>query len=160
MGSVFNSCTTTHYNANAVGAQGVSGQLTDIDDAALQAIKNGIGDANKASLKQVIQLSFALENLPNLDTFSKTDAFIILYEIKKQGTRPMKVKIGRTECIYDNLNPSFVTNFSVDYYFEEQQTFVIEAYDMDDDTKAENLSAQEYIGNLEFQLHQVVTAKD
>ena len=46
----------------------------------------------------------------------------------------MKVRRGRTECIYDNLNPVFVTNFDVDYYFEEQQFFLIEAYDMDDNT--------------------------
>lgn len=44
----------------------------------------------------------------------------------------MKVKIGQTECIYDNLNPQFVTNFDVDYHFEDTQTFMIEAYDMDD----------------------------
>jgi hypothetical protein len=44
MGGVFNSCTQTkHYNAQAVGANGISGSnLNQIDDAALQAIKNGI----------------------------------------------------------------------------------------------------------------------
>ena len=70
--------------------------------------------------------------MPNLDTFSKTDAFIILYELKKQGNRSMKQQIGKTECIYDNLNPEFVTNIEVDYLFEDTQTFIIEAYDMDD----------------------------
>jgi hypothetical protein len=74
--------------------------------------------------------------LPNLDTFSKTDAFIILYEMKKQGNKTMKMKIGQTECIYDNLNPNFVTNFEVDYLFEDTQTFFIEAYDMDDASQA------------------------
>lgn len=119
MGGLFNSCTSTHLNAQSVGAQGIAGKITDIDDAALQAIKNGIGDANRSALKQVITVSFAMENLPNLDTFSKTDAFIILYELKKQGSRIMKVRRGRTECIYDNLNPQFVTSFDLDYYFEE-----------------------------------------
>jgi len=72
----------------------------------------------------------------------------------------MKVRRGRTECIYDNLNPVFVTNFDLDYYFEEQQFFLIEAYDMDDGNAPENLGAQEFIGTVEFQLHQVVTARD
>ena len=62
----------------------------------------------------------------------------------------MKVKLGQTECIYDNLNPHFVTNFDVDYHFEETQNFMIEAYDMDDASQASNLKAQEYIGYLEF----------
>lgn len=101
-----------------------------------------------------------MEDLPNLDTFSKTDAFIILYELKKQGSRIMKVRRGRTECIYDNLNPHFVTSFDLDYYFEETQTFLVEGYDMDDSNQPENLGAQEFIGSVEFQLHQVVTSKD
>lgn len=70
----------------------------------------------------------------------------------------MKKKIGQTECIYDSLNPEFVTSFSVDYLFEESQTFLIECYDMDDPDQAKNLKVQEYIGSVEFQLHQVVTS--
>jgi len=61
-----------------------------------------------------------MRNLPNLDTFSLTDAFIILYELREQGSRTLKIKKGRTECIYDNLNPNFVTSFDLDYFFEEQ----------------------------------------
>ena len=134
MGGAFAACTSDQkHNQGAVGSTGISkGGINDIDDAALQTIKNGIGLSSKAALKQTIQLSFALENLPNMDTFSKTDAFIILYQMKKQGTRSIKHKIGKTECIYDNLNPHFVTSFEVDYLFEETQTFLMEAYDMDD----------------------------
>lgn len=161
MGGLFASCTSeTKHNARAVGAQGIAGQLKDIDDAALQAIKNGIGDAQAASLKQALTLSFSLRDLPNLDTFSKTDAFIILYQLKKQGTRTLKQQIGRTECIYDNLNPDFVTSIHVDYLFEESQVFLLQAWDMDDRSQENNLRAQEYIGEIEFQLHQVVTALD
>ena len=91
MGSLFNSCTSnSHLNAAAVGAHGITGKVKDIDESALQAIKNGIGDSNRAALRQVVELSFSIENLPNLDTFSKTDAFLILYELKKQGTRTVK----------------------------------------------------------------------
>ena len=82
-----------------------------------------------------------MTDLPNLDTLSKTDAFLILYEIKKQGTKNIRVKLGRTECIYDNLNPHFVTQFEVDYHFEENQQFLIEAYDMDDENDPNNLKA-------------------
>jgi hypothetical protein len=41
----------------------------------------------------------------------------------------VKQKVGRTECVPDNLNPVFVKNILVDYLFEEVQTFVVEAYD-------------------------------
>ena len=102
-----NTCTTKggHLNAKAVDSKGIGGKSSDIDDAALAAIKGGIGEAGKAALRQNLQVSLSMENLPNLDTFSKTDAFALLYELKKQGNRSVKVLKGRTECIYDNLNP-------------------------------------------------------
>lgn len=39
-----------------------------------------------------------------------------------------------------------MTKVEVDYYFEENQNFLIEAYDMDDNTDPRNLSKQELIG--------------
>lgn len=55
------------------------GAASDIDDAALQAIQNGIGSASRNELKQTVNLSFQLKDLPNLDVMSKTDAFVVLY---------------------------------------------------------------------------------
>jgi hypothetical protein len=42
------------------------------------------------------------------------------------------VEVGRTEVIMDNLNPKFIKNFVLDYYFEERQKLKVEVYDMDD----------------------------
>jgi len=39
------------------------------------------------------------------------------------------------------LNPDFVKSFDVDFMFEEVQTFLIEAYDMDDSSKQNDLKA-------------------
>ena len=72
-----------------------------------------------------------MRDLPNLDHFSKTDAFAVIYEIKL-GQIPNRLVIGRTECIYDNLNPDFVTNFKIDFFFEENQQFEVHCYNMDD----------------------------
>lgn len=72
----------------------------------------------------------------------------------------MKHKLGQTEVVWDNLNPVFVKTFTVDYFFEETQDFRIEAYDMDDESKPNDLSAHDYIGCLDFKLGQVVTGRD
>lgn len=40
----------------------------------------------------------------------------------------------------DNLNPKFVTSFTIDYFFEEKQKFKIEVYDMDDFSKTATLA--------------------
>ena len=47
--------------------------------------------------------------------------------------------IGKTEVIWDSPNPDFVTQFEVDYKFEEIQEMLIEAYDMDDEKNPNNL---------------------
>ena len=52
--------------------------------------------------------------------------------------------------IADNLNPHFVTELLVDYYFEMQQTFRVEIFDVDDATQLHNLQKQEFIGSFEF----------
>ena len=58
------------------------------------------------------------------------------------------------------MDPVFVKTFTVDYYFEETQDFRIEAYDMDDESKPNDMSAHDYIGCLDFKLSQVVTGRD
>ena len=53
------------------------GQGRDLDDAVLAATNRSI-DAN-AGLVNFVTLSFACEDLPNLDTFTRTDGFLVLY---------------------------------------------------------------------------------
>jgi hypothetical protein len=68
--------------------------------------------------------------------------------------------IGKTEVIWDSPNPNFVTQFEVDFKFEENQEMLVEAYDMDDDKNPNNLSKQDFIGSANFQLAQVVNSMD
>lgn len=70
---------------------------------------------------QRLQLSLKCKDLINMDTFSKSDPFAVLY--KMQGN--MWQKIGQTEVIDDNLNPEWVTKISVDYHFEQQERFKV-----------------------------------
>jgi hypothetical protein len=58
------------------------------------------------------------------------------------------------------LNPEFVKKILAEFYFERQEKFKVEVYDVDDDTKVDDLSAHDFIGSLEFELHQVVTARN
>ena len=81
MGSA--SCTSSSIQQQtSVGGNIFKGKINDIDEVALNAITNGIGQQNKAALKQRLRLSFSLRDLQNLDTFSKTDSFLIIFEMK------------------------------------------------------------------------------
>jgi hypothetical protein len=55
--------------------------------------------------------------LPNLEVFSKTDPYVKVYI--REEKRPNWVLIGETEEISDELDPVFLTNVSVNYYFEK-----------------------------------------
>ena len=105
-------------------------------------------------------LNISLRDVPKLDTSSKSDCFCVLYAMKGRGNQAMKQMLGKTETIWDNHAPDFVKQFQVDYFFEEEQTFRVEAYDMDDESRQNDLSKQDYIGFFEFTLSSVVTSRD
>lgn len=65
--------------------------------------------------------------------------------------------MGKTEVIMDNLDPKFIRAFVVEYHFEERQKFKIEVYDVDDFDKNAPLTNHDFVGELEFMLHEVVT---
>jgi hypothetical protein len=141
------SCMATGQDVNAVGGAKF-GIGSDIDAAVLAASNFGAG-----GLAQKLSLSFSCENLPNTDTFSLSDPCLVLFRL--QGN--VWVKIGQTEIIHDTLCPSFVTKITVDYYFEQQERFKVEVFDIDNDKQVNNLSLHDFLGSLEFQLHDVVT---
>lgn len=48
----------------------------------------------------------------------------------------------------------------MEYRFEEQQHFIIRVYDVDDFTPGATLDKHDFVGELEFMLHEVVTARN
>ena len=127
----------------------------DLDDAVLAA-QNRIMNANAQGLVNMVSLSFAGSNFPNLDTFTRTDGMVVLYQ--KQGQ--MWNKLGMTEVIFDNLSPKWVKSFDVPYHFERREYFKVVVYDVEDRNNLGNLSSHDLVGELEFALHEVVTARD
>ena len=57
-----------------------------------------------------VELSFSCTKLLDLDTFSKSDPFAVLYRATNEGYKKSWSKVGRTEVIYDNLNPKVRIN--------------------------------------------------
>ena len=107
---------------NNIAQRAVGSNQTDINDATLAAC---LGASPAAGLKQKIGLNFKCNNLPNLDVKSKTDAFIVLWDISNVHRGVHKSRVGYTEIVADSLNPEFVTEIEVDYYFEMQQVFLV-----------------------------------
>ena len=92
-----------------------------------------------------------------MDTMSQSDPFAVIY--KQQGR--MWQKLGMTEVIHDNLNPSFVKKIQVDFHFEQQEHYKVEVYDSDDDSQqTQDLSKHDFLGSAEFVLGHVVSSPD
>ena len=69
-------------------------------------------------------------------------------------------KIGKTEVIMDNLNPSWIKSFDVQYHFEQRENYKVEVYDVDDFNNLDNFASHDKVGSAQFALHEVVTARD
>ena len=65
----------THLDAKAVGGGGIGKGGSDIDAAVLAAANFGGG-----GLAQKLEISFGAEELVNMDTFSKSDPFVVLFK--------------------------------------------------------------------------------
>jgi len=53
-----------------------------------------------------VELSLSCSKLLDLDAFSKSDPFVVLFQASQESQRKKGwVKVGRTEVIFDNLNP-------------------------------------------------------
>uniref|UniRef100_A0A9J7YH58 Copine VIII n=1 Tax=Cyprinus carpio carpio TaxID=630221 RepID=A0A9J7YH58_CYPCA len=63
-------------------------------------------------------------------------------------------EFGRTEVIDNTLNPDFVHKFILDYFFEERQNLRFDLYDLD--SKSENLSKHDFLGQMCCTLGEVV----
>lgn len=102
------------------------------------------------SLKEQLELMFSCNNLPDTDTFSKSDpAIFVSMQFRGQNQR---IQVGSTETIVNNLNPVFRKPVLIDYFFESQQTLFIKCADQD------GVSDEDSLGQATCVLSQVLMA--
>lgn len=100
---------------------------------------------------QKVELFFSCRNLLDLDTFSKSDPRLTLYQQVQGGAWSI---IGNTEIIQDNLNPDFSKSFIIDYIFECTQILKVEVVDVDSETDFD------FIGSTTFELGELMGSKN
>lgn len=74
-----------------------------------------------------VNLYFKCINLRNKDNFSKSDPYVVVYQL----TNGQRSEIGRTESIGNNLNPTFQKGIPIGYVFQEEQQLLIKVVDDD-----------------------------
>lgn len=82
---------------------------------------------------------------------TKSDPMLVLY---RDGAL-----VGMTEFITDNLNPKWIKGFDVEYDFAHTQGYTAKIFDIDNPKKLDDLSQHEYMGQVTFNLNELVTNK-
>ncbi|XP_041453938.1 copine-3-like isoform X2 [Lytechinus variegatus] len=101
-----------------------------------------------------VEIRLSCKHLKNKDVTSKSDPLAVVFQ---QDSRKQWVEVGRTERIKNNLNPVFTQGISIDYCFEEVQKLRLCVYDIDN--ASADLNDDDFLGETEVTLGQVVSAK-
>jgi len=102
-----------------------------------------------------VEVSISCKNLADMDTFSKSDPFAVLY-LQDARTGRWSCQ-GRTETIDNTLDPQWAKKFVLNYQFETRQLLKVEVYDSDSDSR--RLEDHDHIGSCECSLGEVLTAQ-
>ena len=86
--------------------------------------------------KQAVELYFSCRKLKNKDLASLSDPFIVLHRKTESGW----IVMGRSEIIWNNLNPDFSKSFPMDFIFERRQVFKVECRHATNKTGTESSS--------------------
>ncbi|XP_029002809.1 copine-3 isoform X2 [Betta splendens] len=101
-----------------------------------------------------VELTVSCDNLLDKDIGSKSDPLCVLL---MNSSDSQWFEVGRTEKVQNCLNPKFAKKFTIDYYFEIVQKLKLGIYDIDN--KTIDLSDDDFLGELECTLGQVVSSK-
>ncbi|XP_029955802.1 copine-3-like isoform X1 [Salarias fasciatus] len=101
-----------------------------------------------------VELTVSCQHLLDKDIGSKSDPLCVLL---MSSANNQWYEVARTEQVQNCLNPNFAKKFVVDYYFEIVQKLKFGIYDIDN--KTIDLSDDDFLGELECTLGQVVSSK-
>ncbi|XP_014901432.1 copine-3 isoform X1 [Poecilia latipinna] len=101
-----------------------------------------------------VELTVSCENLMDTDFGSKSDPLCVLLMCNSDSKW---YEMGRTEKVQNCLSPKFAKKFVIDYYFEMVQKLKFGIYDIDN--KTVDLNDDDFLGELECTLGQVVSSR-
>jgi len=112
----------------------------------------------------LVELSFYGRKLRNMDFFSKSDPFVVVYVGNQQSIEESQFEmVGRTETVWDNLNPDFVSKFYLERsrMEREKSRLLLQFYDQDskevEELTPEYLKQQDFIGQVSFNVEELLS---
>lgn len=100
----------------------------------------------------VVNLHVSAKELKDLDVITKSDPLCVMYIYQDDQW----IEFDRTEIIWNNLNPEWVTFFTIMYVFEIKQPLKFMVYDVD--SKHSSLKSQDFIGEAVVDLADIISS--
>ena len=104
-------------------------------------------------VKSRVQVFIKCINLKDVEILSKSDPLVEVYEKNNNDLS----FIGKTEVIWDSLNPKFATCIEMDYYFELKKILCFKIHDINIENNIEVKG--EFLGESEFTLGSIVGSR-
>mmetsp|Transcript_30350 Transcript_30350/g.116399 ORF Transcript_30350/g.116399 Transcript_30350/m.116399 type:complete len:279 (-) Transcript_30350:497-1333(-) len=101
--------------------------------------------------KYRFEMSIHGTNFMDLDRRSKSDPFAVVF-VKEPSAGDFK-EFGRTETVWEELSPRFVTKFLVDNVPMESRLRIVFC---DRDSELEKLTKHDFIGEVQFQMKELL----
>jgi hypothetical protein len=132
--------------------KGDSSRRTIANYTGTEAVTNSSIVNEVESSFPMIELHVSARNLKDMDIITVSDPFCILF-LWDQGRWN---EFARTEVIWNNLNPEWVTFFRILYIFEIRQPLLFRVYDCDKATA--QLDERHLIGEVEIDLARLISS--
>lgn len=135
---------------------GSSRQLLMSSSSGAAASVGGMGGNSPArnSQAQVVELFVSCRELINADFMSKSDPFVVVFYKSELEFAGKWVELGRTETVDNSLNPNFVTQIRMDFFFEEVQELLFWVFDRD--SSSEDLKKHDFLGECKTTLSRIM----
>ena len=108
----------------------------------------------KEALVSKLQIHLSCAKLKDKDYLSKSDPMVIVFVEVPKGDKRIWKEYDRTECVKNDLNPTFIKSIEIEYYFEVYQRLKFEVYDKD--SSSDVLHHHDFLGSLEISLGSIV----
>lgn len=116
------------------------------------AVAAGAMCPNSNGAFPMVELHVAAKNLKDMDVITVSDPICVLY-LYQNGKW---TEFMRTEVVWNNLNPEWVTFFTILYVFEIRQPLLFRVFDVD--SEKADLTKQDFIGEATIDLSQIVSS--
>ena len=125
------------------------GQISNYSGTQAVGTMNAAPNVNNSTFP-LVNLHVSASKLKDMDVITVSDPICVLF-IQDQGQWK---EFSRTEVIWNNLNPEWVTFFTIMYVFEIRQPICFRVYDVD--SADADLNKQNLIGEAITELSQII----